>query len=59
MNLKEARIKCGYSKSELAQSLNIKESDINNWENGKAKLNAIQVYALAYVLNIDADLLII
>lgn len=43
MNLKEARIKCGYSKSELAQSLNIQERDINNWENGTTKLNAIQV----------------
>lgn len=56
MNLKEARIKCGYSKSELAQSLDIQERDINNWENGTIKLNAIQVYALAYILNIDADL---
>lgn len=57
MNLKEARIKCGYSKSELAQRLDIQERDINNWENGTIKLNAIQVYALAYILNIDADLL--
>lgn len=57
MSLKEARIKCGYSKSELAQSLDIQEIDINNWENGTTKLSAIQVYALAYILNIDADLL--
>lgn len=56
MNLKEARIKCGYSKSELAQSLDIQERDINNWENGKANLNNLQVYTLAYILNIDADL---
>lgn len=57
MSLKEARIKCGYSKSELAQSLDIQEIDTNNWENGTTKLSAIQVYALAYILNIDADLL--
>lgn len=57
MSLKEARIKCGYSKSELAQILDIQEIDINNCENGTTKLSAIQVYALAYILNIDADLL--
>lgn len=59
MNLKGAGIKCGYSKSKLAQRLDIQERDINNWENGTTKLNAIQVYALACVLNIDADLLTI
>ncbi|MCT6888823.1 MAG: helix-turn-helix domain-containing protein [Lactobacillus sp.] len=59
INLKEVRIQYGYSKHQLAQYLDIKESDIDDWEKGKTPLNATQVYALAYILNVDADLLII
>lgn len=57
MSLKAARINAGYSQEELADLLGVSTKTISYWENGKVKIKPINLYGIAYVCKMNADLI--
>lgn len=54
-NLKNELKWQGITQVELAKSLNLQKSNINNWIKGRSCPNLKQFYQLCYVLRVSAD----
>lgn len=57
LSFKAARVEKGYTQEALAEKLGVTKKTLNGWENGEVEVKPHIVYALAYVFDIDADLL--
>ncbi|MFT9003753.1 MAG: helix-turn-helix transcriptional regulator [Liquorilactobacillus hordei] len=57
MSLKAARINAGYSQEELADLLGLSAKTISYWETGKVKIKPINLYGIAYICKLNADLI--
>ncbi|MCO7151714.1 helix-turn-helix domain-containing protein [Vagococcus lutrae] len=55
ISLKAARTDKGYTQEALALKLGIAPKTISEWENNKVPIKPLYLYAIAYVLKIDAD----
>ncbi|MEC1714996.1 helix-turn-helix transcriptional regulator [Schinkia azotoformans] len=57
LSLKAARVDKGFTQEALAEILGVSKKTVISWENGEVKLKPYVLYALAYIYDIDADLL--
>lgn len=57
LSIKAARVERGYTQEALAEKLGISKTTYIKWENGESVPKPMFMYALAYVLRMDADLL--
>lgn len=55
LSLKAARVNAGYTQEALAQKLGVVPKTVSEWENHAVPIKSLYIYAVAYVLNIDAD----
>jgi transcriptional regulator with XRE-family HTH domain len=55
LSLKAARVNRGYTQEALAERLGITKRAYIRWENGEVLIKPYMVYALAYVLQMEAD----
>lgn len=55
LSIKAARVEKGYTQEALAEKLGISREMVNQYENGKVIPKAVFIYALAYILEMDAD----
>ena len=53
MNLKEVRKEKGMSQKEVADKIGVSRVTLSNIENGKRKLDAVTLYKLSKLYNID------
>lgn len=54
-SIKAVRINRGLTQEALAQKLGVTAKAISDWENKKVPIKPLTVYAIAYVLKVDAD----
>lgn len=45
----------GITQEALAQKLGVNEKTVSEWENRKVSVKPMHIFAIAYVLQIDAD----
>lgn len=45
----------GLTQEALAQKLGVNEKTISEWENKKVSVKPMHIFAIAYVLKVDAD----
>ena len=57
-NIKELRIKSGYSQEQLSQKLGVTRQTLSNWESGKTIPNAMQLNEIAAFFRTDMDSLV-
>lgn len=57
ISLKAARVDKGMTQGALAQKLGINPKTVSEWENKKVPIKPMHLYAIAYVLKMDADLI--
>lgn len=57
ISMKAARVDRGYTQEALAEKLGITKQTYIKWENGEAVPKPMFVYAVAYILNLDADII--
>lgn len=57
-NLKRIRIEMKKSKRDLAQSIDVSMSTIENWEKGKSLPNLINLFKLCQLLECSCDTLL-
>lgn len=55
LSLRAARLDKGYTQEALALKLGLNPKTISDWENKKVPMKPMYLYAIAYVLKIDAD----
>ena len=55
MNIKEYRIKRGYTQEQIAKLLNIKQNTYSNKENGKRAFTIEEIRKLKRILNTTYD----
>ena len=55
MNIKEHRIKRGYTQEQIAELLNIKQNTYRNKENGKRAFTIEEIKKLKRILNTTYD----
>lgn len=55
MNIKEYRIKRGYTQEQIAELLNIKQNTYSNKENGKRAFTLEEIRKLKRILNTTYD----
>lgn len=55
LSLKAARVNAGYTQEALAQKLGVVPKTVSEWENHVVPIKSLYIYAVAYVLKIDAD----
>ena len=55
MNIKEYRIKRGYTQEQIAELLNIKQNTYSNKENGKRTFTIEEIRKLKRILNTTYD----
>ena len=55
MNIKEYRVKMGYTQEQIAELLNIKQNTYRNKENGKRALTIEEIRKLKRILNTTYD----
>lgn len=55
MSIKAARVEKGYTQDSIAQKLGVSVKTYNNWENGVIAPKQASVYAIAYVLGMNAE----
>lgn len=55
ISLRAARLDKGYTQEALALKLGLNPKTISDWENKKVPMKPMYLYAIAYVLKIDAD----
>jgi HTH-type transcriptional regulator, competence development regulator len=58
INLKEARKKKGLTQKDLAQALDVSQSNVSNYEKGNYQLSSEQIIKLVKVLECSADYLL-
>ena len=47
----------GFTQEALAQKLGVNEKTVSEWENKKLSVKPMHIFAIAYVLKVDADLI--
>ncbi|WP_220388014.1 helix-turn-helix transcriptional regulator [Lysinibacillus fusiformis] len=57
LSIKAARVERGFSQEALAEKLGIGKRTLISWENGEVDVKPVSMFALAYVLNYDIDVL--
>ena len=57
-NIRELRIKTGYSQEQLSQKLGVTRQTLSNWESGKTVPNAMQLNEIATLFQTDMDALV-
>ena len=57
LSIKSLRINEGLTQEALAQKLGIDRRQIINWENNKAEIKPMHIYALAYLFKVDSDII--
>ena len=55
LSIESWRIEKGYTQEALAQKLGINVKTISEWENKKVQIKPMHIFAIAYVLKVDAD----
>lgn len=55
LSIKAARVNAGYTQEALAQKLGVVPKTISEWERQVVTIKPLYIYAIAYVLHIDAD----
>lgn len=45
----------GLTQEALAQKLGVNEKTVSEWENKKVQIKPMHIFAIAYVLKVDAD----
>ena len=55
MNIKEYRVKMGYTQEQIAELLNIKQNTYSNKENGKRAFTIEEIRKLKRILNTTYD----
>ncbi|MCL2062568.1 MAG: helix-turn-helix domain-containing protein [Firmicutes bacterium] len=56
--LKQLRENSGISVTELAREIGVDHSNISNWESGKQKINADNLYKLAQFFEVSMEYLL-
>lgn len=57
LSIQAARVENGYTQEAIAEKLGISRDRYNRLENGKEEMKPYFIYALAYIFQMDADLL--
>ncbi|WP_373711767.1 helix-turn-helix transcriptional regulator [Jeotgalibaca porci] len=57
LSVKAARVERGYTQEALAQMLGVTTKHYRDWENGMIPNKPILLFAVAYLLKMDVDLL--
>jgi transcriptional regulator with XRE-family HTH domain len=56
--ISSARAYRDVTQEELADELQVTKRSVADWESGKVKIKKIHLYAIAYVLDLSADLIV-
>lgn len=57
ISIKAVRVDRGYTQEALAEKLGITKQTYIKWENGEMLPKPMFIYAIAYLLNVDADII--
>lgn len=56
-SIKALRTNKGLTQEALAQKLGVSRETIISWENKKVEIKPLYIYAIAYVFNVDSDII--
>lgn len=54
-SIKSARVNRGLTQEALAQKLGVTAKAVSDWENKRVPIKPLTIFAIAYVLKVDAD----
>ncbi|BFH12732.1 helix-turn-helix transcriptional regulator [Paenibacillus melissococcoides] len=57
LSIKAARVEKGFTQEALAEKLGVSKRTIISWENGEVEIKPYVIYSLAYVFEMNADLI--